>query len=124
MGAIGMLTEQGGHSRGGRAVKTNDEYVLTLRQRVFDHYTTSFATITTAVERREDLLNYFRDFFVNSTNEAGAFLFPDDAANGSLYRMLKNSGCARCRNIQDDVEYVCEQRNRFLDRVCRACFHC
>ncbi|MDZ7682016.1 MAG: hypothetical protein U5J63_09985 [Fodinibius sp.] len=45
MGAIGMLAEQGGHSRGGRAVETDDGYVLTLRQRIFDHYTNSIATV-------------------------------------------------------------------------------
>ncbi|HMB91667.1 MAG TPA: M14 metallopeptidase family protein, partial [Rhodothermales bacterium] len=50
MGAIGMLTEQGGHSRGGRAVETEDGYVLTLRQRIFDHYITSLAAIKTAVD--------------------------------------------------------------------------
>ena len=33
MGGIGMLAEQGGHSRGGRAVETDDGYVLTLRQK-------------------------------------------------------------------------------------------
>lgn len=30
MGGIGMLAEQGGHSRGGRAVETEDGYVLSL----------------------------------------------------------------------------------------------
>ncbi len=49
MGSIGMLVEQGGHSRGGRAVETDDGYILTLRQRVFDHYETSFATLSAAV---------------------------------------------------------------------------
>ncbi|NND73279.1 MAG: hypothetical protein HKN43_17020 [Rhodothermales bacterium] len=89
MGAIGMLTEQGGHSRGGRAVKTNDEYVLTLAQRVFDHFTTSMATIETSVARRQALLSYFRDFFVNPDRDKTVFLFPDDEAGGNLYRMLK-----------------------------------
>ena len=32
MGSIGMLVEQGGHSRGGRAVKTDDGYKVTNRK--------------------------------------------------------------------------------------------
>lgn len=60
MGAIGMLTEQGGIGAG-RAVTTNDGYVLTLRQRVYDHYTTSIATIRTAARARQALLKYSLD---------------------------------------------------------------
>ncbi len=90
MGAIGMLSEQGGHSRGGRAVETNDGYVLTFRQRIFDHYTTSLATIRTSVENREALLHYFRDFFLPSgdKNAASAYLLPDDDGNGYTYDVV------------------------------------
>ncbi len=89
MGAIGMLTEQGGHSRGGRAVETEDGYALTLRQRIFDHYTTSLAAIKTAAENREGLLRYFRAAFSQATNkgEVAAYLFPD-APEGYLYDVI------------------------------------
>lgn len=87
MGAIGMLTEQGGHSRGGRAVETDDEYILTLRQRVFDHFLTSMATIETSVERREDLVDYFRSFFASGEDKT-TYIFPDDGGSGYLYDML------------------------------------
>ncbi len=60
MGAIGMLTEQGGIG-GGRAIETDDGYVLTLRQRIFDHYTTSVATIRKAHQRRELFWRYSLD---------------------------------------------------------------
>ncbi len=84
LGSIGMLAEQGGHSRGGRAVKTNDGYVLTLRQRVFDHFSTSLAVVRSAVENRQALLTYFRSFFDPETrdNETNAYLIPDDGGNG------------------------------------------
>lgn len=80
MGAIGMLREQGGHSRGGRAVETEDGYVLTFRQRIFDHYTTSLASINTSITNREALLRYFRGAFSQRTNkgDAAAYIFPDD----------------------------------------------
>lgn len=61
MGGIGMLARKGGHSRGGRAVETNDGYVLTLRQRVFDHYKNGISIVKTSVENRDELLNYFKD---------------------------------------------------------------
>ena len=61
MGGIGMLAEQGGHSRGGRAVGTDDGYVLTLRQRIFDHYINALSVVETAVAQREGLLDYFSE---------------------------------------------------------------
>ena len=57
MGAIGMLTEQGGIA-GGVAIETDDKYVLTFRQRIFDHYITSMATIRKAAERKEQFIRY------------------------------------------------------------------
>lgn len=69
MGGIGMLREQGGHSRGGRAVKANDGYILTLRQRIHDHYLTSIAGMQTSVENREALLRYFRDAMTPAPNQ-------------------------------------------------------
>ena len=89
MGGIGMLTEQGGIG-GGRAVETTDGYTLTLRQRVFDHYTTSIATIRTSARNREALLNYFADARSQSTNtvDRQAYLLPDDGGDGYLYDVL------------------------------------
>ncbi len=80
MGAIGMLAEQGGHSRGGRAVETDDGYVLTLKQRIFDHYTNSIATVRTAIENREPLLSYFHNAFSDEARKgnAEAFILPDN----------------------------------------------
>jgi len=57
MGGIGMLVEQGGIG-GGRAVQTDDGGFNVLRQRIFDHYTASIATIKKSVERKETLLQY------------------------------------------------------------------
>lgn len=83
MGAIGMLTEQGGIA-GGRAVETEDGYVLTLRQRIFDHYTTSLATIRASARNRKALLQYSLDAWdpMNSKEPANAYLIAND---GSIY---------------------------------------
>ena len=83
MNAIGMLTEQGGIA-GGRAIETNDGYILTLRQRVFDHYKTSMATIEKAVERRQ----LFNKYSYDSRNPAlskspnASYVLVDD---GNIY---------------------------------------
>ena len=84
LGGIGMLAEQGGHSRGGRAVETNDGYVLTLRQRAWDHFATSMAVVEASVRHRQDLMSYFRRFFDPSTsdNPTTAYLIPDDGGHG------------------------------------------
>ena len=86
MGSIGMLVEQGGHSRGGRAVETDDGYVLTLRQRIFDHYETSFATLSAAVRNRRELNQYLFDSFKQNTNKSKskAYILPNNQ-DGYLY---------------------------------------
>lgn len=91
LGAIGMLTEQGGGSGSARAVETDDGYVLTLRQRVFDHYTTSMAALHASVENREGLLNYFRKFFTQATNKSSTtvYFIDDDDGNGYAYDIIK-----------------------------------
>jgi len=83
MGGIGMLAEQGGHSRGGRAVETEDGYVLTLRQRIFDHYTNSIATVRTSMKNREGLLTYFRNALSPEQRKGNveAYILPDNAGD-------------------------------------------
>jgi hypothetical protein len=78
MGGIGMLAEQGGHSRGGRAVETNDGYVLTLRQRVFDHYKNGISIVKTSSDNRSELLSYFKDARSQNTQKGNtkAYLLP------------------------------------------------
>ena len=81
MGGIGMLREQGGGSRGARAVKSNDGYILTLRQRVFDHYLTSFAGMKTSLDNRRELLQYFRDALtpdLNRKRSERTYILPDN----------------------------------------------
>ena len=81
MGGIGMLAEQGGHSRGGRAVTTDDGYVLTLRQRVFDHYLNGVSIVKTAVENKQGLLNYFRKSVSQSSQKGNttAYILKNNA---------------------------------------------
>ncbi|HAP62333.1 MAG TPA: peptidase M14, partial [Cytophagales bacterium] len=87
-GAVGMLTEQGGIGAG-RVIETNDGYNLILRQRIWDHYTTSIATLREAVNLRTSLLNYQRQANnpTNSKTATTAYLLPDDP-NGHLYDVL------------------------------------
>jgi len=81
MGGIGMLAEQGGHSRGGRAVETNDGFVLTLRQRVFDHYKNGVSIVKTSAENRAALLNYFKDARSQSAQKGNtkAYILPNNS---------------------------------------------
>ena len=77
-GAIAMLTEQGGIGAG-RAVETEDGTVLKLRQRVFDHYTTSIATIKKAAEQKR----LFREYSfkalnpTNSRSDVKGYILPN-----------------------------------------------
>ena len=83
MGAIGMLTEQGGIGAN-TAVETEDGYVLTLRQRIYDHYTTSLAQARAAARNRRALIDYSLDAWnpLNSKADATAYVIEND---GSIY---------------------------------------
>ena len=89
MGAIGMLTEQGGIGAG-RAIETEDGYVLTFRQRIFDHYTTSIAMLKKAIERKRELMAYTHEARDPSKSKSPvkAYFLPDNP-NGYLYDVLK-----------------------------------
>ena len=95
MGAVGMLTEQGGIAAG-RAVETEDGYVLTLRQRIWDHFTTSIAQVKTAAANRRALLEYSLDAWNPLSSKQGttAYLIEDDGSDyvHDFVRMLLLNG--------------------------------
>jgi len=62
-GAIGMTYEQGGHSRGGLAVVTDDGDTLTLKDRIAHHFTTSMSTVEVASQHADKLLAEFKKYF-------------------------------------------------------------
>ena len=94
MGAIGMLTEQGGIGAG-LAIETNDGYILTLRQRVFDHYSTSVATIHKSAEHRKMLLRYSHEAWQPQRSKVStkAYFLPADQMYASdVVNMLLRQG--------------------------------
>jgi hypothetical protein len=66
-GAIGMTYEQAGGV--GVRVKRSDESILTLKDRMEHHSTTSFATLRATAENREKRLHDFYQFFKDAINE-------------------------------------------------------
>lgn len=87
-GAIGMLTEQGGIGAG-LAIETDDGTVLTLKQRAFDHFSTSIATIKATLRNKESLMRYSYNAWKPSSNKVStkAYFLPDDASN-YLYEVI------------------------------------
>ena len=81
MGAIGMLTEQGGIGAN-TAVETEDGYVLTLRQRIYDHYTTSLAQMRAAARNRRALIDYSLRAWdpLASKNPVNAYVIENDGS--------------------------------------------
>lgn len=67
-GAVGLLTEKGGHSRAGLAIEFNEHEVLTLRRRAYWHYVTAMSSLEMVARERRGMLERFHDFF-RSTHE-------------------------------------------------------
>ncbi|MFO7768164.1 MAG: M14 family zinc carboxypeptidase [bacterium] len=99
MGAIGMTYEQGGGGSAGLALEREDDTVLTLRDRVHGHFTTSMATLRVTAEKRRERLADFLTFFRKAIEKGegpvkGYALVPDtDPYNADrLVRLLRAQG--------------------------------
>ena len=79
-GAVAMLTEQGGIGAG-RAIETSDGSLLKFRQRIFDHYTTSIATLKKAAQQRQLFRKNSYEMFKhqNSKSPTKAYILPNVA---------------------------------------------
>jgi len=81
-GAVGLLTEKGGHGRAGLAIEISDQYTLTLRERTHHHFLTSMSYAETTSARRQEQLERFARYFEDSmrpgAGEPHAFLISAD----------------------------------------------
>ncbi len=62
-GAVGMLTEKGGHSFAGLAVDFSDDHVLTLRERAAHHFIISMSNLQYAAANRKENTERFARYF-------------------------------------------------------------
>ncbi|MBI1804222.1 MAG: hypothetical protein HY033_12680 [Ignavibacteriae bacterium] len=97
-GAIGMTYEQAGQV--GVRVRRSDETILTLRDRLEHHSTTSLATLKATAEHREKRLRDFYNFFKEALQEgkngsAKAFVVDpqqDPARAAKMISVLRQEG--------------------------------
>lgn len=71
-GAIGMTYEQGGHSRGGLAVQTDEGDVLTLKDRLLHHTTTGLSTVEATSTNAAKVISEFKKYFDNAKAGVGS----------------------------------------------------
>jgi len=62
-GAVGMTYEQGGSGRAGLGIKTSDDDLLTLKDRLAHHYTTGLSTIEISSLNADRLKTEFASYF-------------------------------------------------------------
>jgi hypothetical protein len=97
-GAIGMTFEQGGHSRGGLAVQTDEGEVLTLKDRLWHHTTTGLSTIEITSLNAVKVIDEFKKYFANAKTGAGnnykSYLLTsnDFARINAVQNVLRNNG--------------------------------
>ena len=95
-GAIGMTYEVAGHSRAGSAITRDDTTVYTLADRIARHYTTAMATLRTASENREGLLQYTYEMMRKQVaSGSNVYLLQPDSPNfRPLIEMLQRQSIA------------------------------
>jgi Zinc carboxypeptidase len=95
-GAIGMTYEQAGHGRAGLGIKTRDEDVLTLKDRIAHHFTTSLSTIEVSSKNAQKLVAEFKKYYKNAqTNPRGKF---------KSYLVKANNGRDKIDNLRAFLE--------------------
>lgn len=144
-GSIGMTYEQGGHSRGGLAVVTEDQDTLTLADRLEHHYTTSLATIEissqNAARVQKEFRKYFNDAITVGGGEFKAFVIKTDGGD-KLERLKKlldvngidwsyanaaslngvNYATGKAENFKTDAQDVVINMNQYKSNLVRVLF--
>jgi hypothetical protein len=97
-GAIGMTYEQGGHSRGGLAVQTDEGEMLTLKDRLMHHTTTGLSTVEITSQNASKVIGEFKKYFgdvnsaANSTIKSFVLTSNDYSKIMSLNNVLEKNG--------------------------------
>ncbi|PWJ40751.1 M14 family zinc carboxypeptidase [Sediminitomix flava] len=68
-GSIGFTYEQGGHGKAGLVIKKNNGELLTLKQRITHHFTTSIATLEVVSQQKEKLLEEYTAYFEQKSED-------------------------------------------------------
>lgn len=92
-GAIGMTYEQGGHSRGGKAIINQNKDTLTLYDRVLHHRTTALSTVEVASQNMDRLLSnfekYYRDTQTSPNGAYKTYIIKGDNPTGKLQALCQ-----------------------------------
>ncbi|MCC5786427.1 MAG: hypothetical protein JJU33_06990 [Phycisphaerales bacterium] len=69
-GAVGLLTEKGGHSFAGLALEFSDHEVLTLEERAHHHFLICMSYVETTAKHREAQIRRFAKYFKEAMDKA------------------------------------------------------
>lgn len=79
MGAIGMTYEQAGNTRAGLGIKTDEGYILSLKDRIAHHFTTGLSTVEVASENAEKLNSEFHKYFNTNDTKYKSYILKGSA---------------------------------------------
>ncbi len=89
MGAIGMTYEQAGHGKAGLGIINDEDFELTLMDRMTHHTTSGLSTIEVASQNAAALNSNFKEFFRNNNLKYKSFVLKGNADNiKTLTQML------------------------------------
>ena len=89
LGAIGMTYEQAGQGRAGLGIKNDEDFVLTLIDRINHHTTTGLSTVEIASKNIEKINTEFKTFFDNSNLKYKSYVLKGNKDQiGSLKNLL------------------------------------
>ncbi len=74
MGAIGMTYEQAGHGMAGLGIVTENNTVLTLKDRIAHHTTTGLSTVEVASKNTSKMIAEFGKFFDNTNQKTKSYI--------------------------------------------------
>ena len=81
MGAIGMTYEQAGHGMAGLGIINDEDFELTLVDRVAHHTTSGLSTVEVASQNAASLNSHFKEFFKNNDLKYKSFVLKGNPDN-------------------------------------------
>lgn len=103
MGAIGMTYEQAGHGMAGLGIVTENNTVLSLKDRIAHHTTTGLSTVEVASKNTTKMVQEFKKFFDNSNHKYKSYILKGDAEKiNSVIELL---------NKHEIISYYSEEKS-------------
>ncbi len=118
LGSIGMTYEQAGGGRAGLGIKNDNYQILTLKERIDHHFTTSISTIEFSIKNKSILNENFYKFFFNKKTKYKSYILEGntDVLNSLENLLAKHEIVSKILTKKQNVKGYDYQKEKIINR--------